>query len=311
MGSTRLHAVSRDWGWFLPLCAVTAAQFVLWWVIWSFGHAPAPLLTLYGTAGLFSISVAFVIRFLVWLLKRRGVEPHTLVSVVCFAVAGALVGSLQSSSFSALKQAIPSVAPFWADAPLQSFDSALHVWKISHALFGGLTPAIDTIYATWGASLIIATAFLFTAPASALKTRAINSFTLAWLLLGVIGAYLFSSAGPIFIDPQIKMRLASEGAKITLREASYLSAHSSGGAAAAAGISAMPSLHVAMAIWLALVVSGWLPRLKWIGWSYAGLIWLGSVHLGWHYLSDGVVGALGMMAIWMLIPYDVNRTPTP
>jgi hypothetical protein len=62
----------------------------------------------------------------------------------------------------------------------------------------------------------------------------------------------------------------------------------------------MPSLHVAMACWLALTIRRGLPRMQWLGWTYLALIWLGSVHLGWHYVSDGAVGIAGMLAIWRL-----------
>jgi membrane-associated phospholipid phosphatase len=64
------------------------------------------------------------------------------------------------------------------------------------------------------------------------------------------------------------------------------------------GISAMPSLHVAIVVLIGLCFRFRLPRWQWGAWTYAGVIFVGSIHLGWHYASDGLVGALGAWAIW-------------
>ena len=61
------------------------------------------------------------------------------------------------------------------------------------------------------------------------------------------------------------------------------------------GISAMPSMHVAIATLFALVC--WRVR-RWLGivmTIYAVIIMLGSVDLGWHYAVDGYLGAVGML----------------
>jgi hypothetical protein len=31
---------------------------------------------------------------------------------------------------------------------------------------------------------------------------------------------------------------------------------------------------------------------------YAALIFVGSIHLGWHYAVDGIVGAAAAIAVW-------------
>ena len=67
------------------------------------------------------------------------------------------------------------------------------------------------------------------------------------------------------------------------------------------GISAMPSVHVAIAIAIAL----WLQRyrirvLTILGWLYAAAIYVGSIHLGWHYATDGMFSAAMVLLVWWL-----------
>ena len=63
----------------------------------------------------------------------------------------------------------------------------------------------------------------------------------------------------------------------------------------------MPSLHVAMSFWIFLVARALAPRAAPFALGYAFLIWIGSVQLGWHYVADGLVGALGVAAIWAAV----------
>ncbi len=58
------------------------------------------------------------------------------------------------------------------------------------------------------------------------------------------------------------------------------------------GIVAMPSLHIAL-VYLSVVVLGeHLPVLRKFLWSFLALFIVATVYLGWHYLSDGIVGLL-------------------
>jgi membrane-associated phospholipid phosphatase len=68
----------------------------------------------------------------------------------------------------------------------------------------------------------------------------------------------------------------------------------------ASGISAMPSMHVAMATLFAIAGFRRSRLLGGIFTVYALTIWVASVHLGWHYALDGVVGAAMMGALWSL-----------
>ena len=108
---------------------------------------------------------------------------------------------------------------------------------------------------------------------------------LTWSI-GMAFAYLFSSMGPLFTgvyDPSIapdSVRLAAE----------FLWAnYQARGALIGGGISAFPSMHVAIAAWLAIVLTnrGW-PK---VGIAYFFAVFVCSVVLGWHYAIDGAAGA--------------------
>jgi hypothetical protein len=66
------------------------------------------------------------------------------------------------------------------------------------------------------------------------------------------------------------------------------------------GVSAFPSLHVALPLLGAC--AAW-PRMRWLAWGllgYAIVLWIGTVHLGWHYAVDGEASALLIYPIWWL-----------
>jgi hypothetical protein len=64
------------------------------------------------------------------------------------------------------------------------------------------------------------------------------------------------------------------------------------------GISAMPSVHNALAVLFAIAA---FQMNRWAGWlmtGYAIVIWIGSIHLGWHYAVDGIVAAIATLGLW-------------
>jgi hypothetical protein len=60
----------------------------------------------------------------------------------------------------------------------------------------------------------------------------------------------------------------------------------------------MPSLHNAIAVLYALAAFRIGRLLGWFMTGYAVIIFIGSVHLGWHYAVDGIVSAAAMVLIW-------------
>ena len=74
--------------------------------------------------------------------------------------------------------------------------------------------------------------------------------------------------------------------------------YNAGTPALGTGISAMPSMHVAIATLNALMLSS-LGRWQAVaGWAFAAIILFGSVYTGWHYAIDGYVSMLVVGVIW-------------
>ena len=217
-----------------------------------------------------------------WRLGLMDVLP-LLVGVV------AICAFLSSITF--LKSMIVAVVPFWADAPLAMTDRWLNIdpEHIAVAL-RPILPAIGLFYGLWHVVHLggILWVLLWRDPR---KTLFIISFMLTWAI-GMAFAYIFSSAGPIFTgryDPS----LAPESVR---RMVDFLwTNYKNGGAQLGGGISAFPSMHVALAAWFALVLRA--RHATWLGVAYAFGIFAGSIVLGWHYAIDGVAGiAIALLA---------------
>jgi hypothetical protein len=79
------------------------------------------------------------------------------------------------------------------------------------------------------------------------------------------------------------------------------------------GISAMPSVHVAIAFFAVLVAYDFFHS-RWIVTAasiFAFLIWVGSFHLGWHYAWDGIVSISCVWGFWRLLGLVEVREEDP
>ena len=94
----------------------------------------------------------------------------------------------------------------------------------------------------------------------------------------------------------------------TREAAAYLWAiYSVQGFGGGAGISAMPSLHIATTAWIVMAI--YIFARRWLA-PVAGaaiLIFLLSISLGWHYAVDGVVGAVLTIVIYSTVGRAYDR----
>jgi hypothetical protein len=136
------------------------------------------------------------------------------------------------------------------------------------------------------------------------------AFVLAWILLGTVLATLVPSAGPCFYllatgspgpyGPLMEYLGAVAPAGVLETQEGLWTAVSKGIVVVGGGVSAFPSLHVAVPLLGACAAWG---RTRWLAWvliGYTVVLWIGTVHLGWHYAVDGEVSALLVYPIWRL-----------
>lgn len=221
-------------------------------------------------------------------------------------------------TFTTIKASIPSLLPFAWDQEFEQLDRWLHggaaPWEILQPALGApvATYAINLAYNSWFICLNLIWVWqAFRLGDNRLRLQFFLSLILGWILLGSVVATLLSSAGPCYYgrvtglpDPYAPLmeylRDVDNSYAVWALDAQELlwGNQAKGGVAVGSGISAMPSMHVAIATLLALVC--WRVR-RWLGVAmsaYALAIMIGSVQLGWHYAVDGYVGAAGMIAIW-------------
>ena len=299
LGRLQLGADRR---WLAVMSTTTAAALAWWAGAWIFGIAPPPFLLTYLALAFAGLAAAIALRAL--LRPRAASAPWTSV------ILGTILFTIGASVFLPLKFAIPSEIPFWLDTPLALFERRLFgadPWLLLDWAFGWAAVPVDRLYGLW---LPVQMLVLFTVmlePPSPAKSRAMIAYSVAWFLLGVVAAVLFSSAGPIFYDrlfggsqfALLGETLRSRGAWVAIAESDAMwTALADGRPGLVAGISAVPSLHVAISLWMFLAARSMAPRAAPFALAYFIFMWLASVQLGWHYASDGLVGALGMLAIW-------------
>lgn len=218
-------------------------------------------------------------------------------------------------SFSSYKGSIQAINPFWADPMLAGLDHAMFgvdPWRITHAVIGPLgTMIIDRAYALWFLMMMLCMGWFAFTRNTKLQLRGLLSYLLTWAVLGNALATALSSVGPCFVEQfygddrfsplmdRLHVIDAEQHRLMALGAMNYLTSNI-GKDVVGAGISAMPSLHVSIATLFALACMSYTSSrlLKIVAVLYAATIWVGSVHLGWHYASDGLVGIMVVCLIW-------------
>jgi hypothetical protein len=227
-----------------------------------------------------------------------------------------------------IKRAIPLAVPFQWDGTFIAWDKALHFG--THP-YQWLSPLLDHAWITFilnvnynGWFFVMFTLWFwqgFDGRDTELRQRFLLGFTLTWFLGTCVLGTLLSSVGPCFIGrlhpgdetyTPLMQWLATANADYpiwSLNVMDELWKNYESGSGVVNGISAMPSMHVGTSVLFALL--GFASGKRWIGWllsAFALLIFIGSIHLGWHYAIDGYAGAavafFGWWAAGRLVQWD-------
>jgi len=212
------------------------------------------------------------------------------------------LAGLNMIAFMWVKPVLNYLVAFWADPYLAAADRQIFRTDPWHLLASlNVTPLAYFYHRGWFALMIIVLLRVLMSPPSPQKSAILLTYFLLWSLFGPLLHCLIPAAGPVFYarlgygDAFSGLAMEPE----TRRLADYLwRIYSDQAFGAGAGISAMPSLHIATTGWMVIATKQFAPR--WIlPMSAAGaLIFLLSVSLGWHYAVDGIAGVVGAYAIW-------------
>jgi len=220
------------------------------------------------------------------------------------------------AGFTAVKTLLNDVVPFTWDTTLMNIGRELHFgrhpWQWLDIENPALTRALESAYAFWGALLVaVPFAVALRRPSSPARSRFLISLILTFVLLGNVTAAAFMSAGPFWFEFTGAKRNDYAGLFAYLTQVDpngefsavnfqrYLwNAYLQGTTQLGSGISAFPSIHVAVAALYVLYAwpLGWLPRIA--AAAYLAAIMVGAVHLGWHYSLDCYAGVLGAALIY-------------
>lgn len=232
------------------------------------------------------------------------------------------------TAFTTFKIAIPEIRPFYADHLLANIERAIFgadVWVFSHMIVSkAMLPFLAFQYEiTW--QVMWFAMFVFVGFWSDQKSgaRYLLAHALTLTICGTILAMVLSSAGPIFYDriyggnrfadlATTMQRLGN--VSDTWPTSNYLFlAYQSGQPHLGSGISAMPSIHVAVAALNAFFLASLNRWLGIIAWSFFAVIAFMSVYTGWHYVSDGVVSLMVVSMIWYgtgkILEADADNRP--
>jgi len=219
-------------------------------------------------------------------------------------------------AFSAMKSAIPLFHPYTWDHVWIAADRTLHgtdPWRILQPVLGYpiVTAFVALIYHVW-ILLIYAGGvyFCFFNKDASLRAQYFIGYFAIWFVIGVVLATFLASVGPCFVGPLLGdhhydqqmayLRSANEHFPIMVLSVQdeLLASYQSANRGLGRGITAMPSMHVAMALLFFLAMRRISKKAGLVFGVFALIVVVASVHLAYHYAVDGYVSIVVTVAIW-------------
>jgi len=335
--------LAEDYALYLTIGLITALSTIFIFAA-DYGTNFAPFSYLSQLKALLPISliVYFGFNFIALMLRR---EPRPLLYLwnninsmyghrarIISALFLLSAVSIFASNFSTVKALIPLVHPFEYDALFHSIDlqlfSGIEPWAFVHSLVPSpyFTLTLNLFYNIWLLLVWVTLCYFALCSNRTHRFRFILSWLLSWTIIGNILALLMSSAGPAFVaklDPSnliyqdlITLLMDHDtwlknndlfGIWALNTQELLWEAYATDRDMLGSGISAMPSMHVSMAVLMALSANMVNKKLGLVMWAYAFAIYIGSFALGWHYAIDGLVSAPITLMIWLGVGRFVAR----
>lgn len=278
----------------------------------------------FGLLGPVFVSIIGLIHIVVKLNHRRNLGYRAMFAPkrVGRFVAGTILlltaVLLFTTMFSAVKTSFPIDHGFRFDVAQANIDKVIHFgvdpWRLLYA-FAENPLVLRIVEANYNVLWFIICYFTLywvcTSPRTdGMRVRYMLTWLLSWAIIGNVMAGTWLSAGPVYygLVTGDTARFADQLAFLSTTAGERNSAHafqaylwklySSGNVGIGSGISAFPSVHVAVTTINALFISEVSRRFGLVLWAYVAFIIMSSVYLGWHYAIDGYVSVITVTAIY-------------
>jgi hypothetical protein len=257
-------------------------------------------------------------RFFIDIARRAAHPAHQITGIT-----PPIIFVLLMATGGMFKQIVLPASGYWSDPLLMTLDQRLlgghNGWEITHAMLSpSATLMLDWAYQIWFVPMVgsmLICSYLSGDPLH--RCRFMLCFIASWIIAGSALAYLLPAAGPVYFgyfhpaadpflalnakladDDQILRSTFGTGLFALQGQTMLLESFKAGEIMPGGGISAMPSMHNAVAVLLACAGFGVHRMMGWVLSAFALVIFVGSVHLGWHYAIDGIVAAIVSCGLW-------------
>jgi len=215
----------------------------------------------------------------------------------------------------AVKAAIPFLGGYGWDVMFANLDAKIHggldPWQWTHAIppRNLVTTILDWVYVGWFGVMSFVTAVAAIWLPLDLRARFFIGYALLWIIAGGACANALGSGGPVyfaeFVGDSVRFSpllsyLDQTGVFARDLQEQLWAAFEGHESMPFDGISAMPSLHVGVAAYFTFASKKTNRALFWTSVLWTLTVFLGSIHLGWHYAIDGYVGAIIAGTAWWL-----------
>jgi hypothetical protein len=272
------------------------------------------------------LTVYFSLFFLSVQILRGNSKKYLNRSSIFGLLAVYMLAAPFLSTFASFKQVIPFIQDFNWDYRFMKLDYVLHFgvhpWEIfSFLLYNDRAILIlDYLYMLWFPALFLMCLWMAWSAKRQLRLQFFITVCLIWILLGTVMAIFFSSAGPCYFSKIVdyapnpyeplmnqlmkiheSMPLFAVNNQLGLWESYQNRIWLTFG-----GISAMPSVHVALAVVFTLTVWNINRWFSIIFMAYAIGVQVGAIILGWHYAVDGYLSIILTLLLWKTVGKTID-----